>query len=189
MKFLFLYSLLLSSYSFAKSHDFQCGGTEPFWALKLKKNSGTFSSPTFEKGLKFQITESEQFSGMRETFGSFKKIILPGKESGSVVLQKNTCDDSMSDNLYHYSIIINSKTLGTLYGCCNAKELHMVTGVVDDTLNVRSKPNAKSKIVYQLPEDFYGIELKKCEGQWCNIQFSKKIDGWVNKKFIKPFKP
>jgi len=71
-----------------------------------------------------------------------------------------------------------------------ASGVYRVTNIkVNDTLSIRKSPDVRSKKVGELPYNFFGISIEKCEKfnlenqpkKWCKI-----IDdvGWVAEKYI-----
>ena len=55
----------------------------------------------------------------------------------------------------------------------------------DDTLNVRSGPSTRFRIIFALPPDACGVRVNwnSCQGNWCRIVFRGR-GGWVNTRFL-----
>ena len=63
---------------------------------------------------------------------------------------------------------------------------HRVVGVaVDDTLNIRSAPSARSEDIGDLPFDATGIEVTEFneDRSWARISAGEK-DGWISTRFL-----
>ncbi len=69
--------------------------------------------------------------------------------------------------------------------------LFRVTGVAaDDVLNVRSEPNARAGIVFELPPDRDDLEVlwMSDDGKWARVGLGE-VSGWVSARFIEAQDP
>ncbi|MCH9809440.1 MAG: SH3 domain-containing protein [Alphaproteobacteria bacterium] len=71
------------------------------------------------------------------------------------------------------------------YDCAHGPDTYRVRGVADwDTLNMRSRPRARSRIVGRISAYGSGVHcLGPCKGKWCRVSW-RGIVGWVNMKYL-----
>ena len=71
------------------------------------------------------------------------------------------------------------------YDCAHGPDTYRVRNVAEwDTLNIRSKPRASSRVVGRIDAFGSGIHcLGPCEGNWCRIGW-RGIVGWTNMKYL-----
>ena len=56
---------------------------------------------------------------------------------------------------------------------------------LDDTLNVRSGPGVRFRILYAIPPTACGVSVQwgSCRGNWCRVTYGGRT-GWANTRFI-----
>ena len=56
---------------------------------------------------------------------------------------------------------------------------------LDDTLNVRSGPGVRFRILYAIPPTACGVSVQwgSCQGNWCRVTHNGRT-GWANTRFI-----
>jgi SH3-like domain-containing protein len=71
-----------------------------------------------------------------------------------------------------------------------AGEEHCVVNVrTDDTLNMRTRPNARAEIVARKRHDECGILVHEpCRGNWCSVEDGHSL-GWVHRRYIAMVSP
>jgi uncharacterized membrane protein len=90
-----------------------CGGTEPFWGLKITDKSMTFSSPESLKPVVLSVVSRQEAHGFSAGFA----FVVKSKFSRATVIG-GTCSDGMSDRTYSHSIVFENGN-GVLAGCCD----------------------------------------------------------------------
>jgi uncharacterized membrane protein len=94
---------------------FSGGGNEPFWSFEVSPKGITYSSPDGPKTV-FPYVRPLKASGRVED--SLRLYKLRGGDT--LIIQKSTCSDNMSDNIYNYSVIMILKNR-VLAGCATKK--------------------------------------------------------------------
>lgn len=104
----------------------KCSGTEPFWFLNLSKTSASFSGSDLENGDWMEETKLDSLAThpiVEMGAGSWLVTLKP-KVAGSyirTIISKASpmCNDSMSNVLYPYQIIVlKGQVPRPVYGCC-----------------------------------------------------------------------
>jgi uncharacterized membrane protein len=80
---------------------FSGGGTEPFWGIEVSPKGITYTSINGPKTV-FPYVRPLKASGQMED--SLRLYKLRG--GNTLIIQRNTCSDGMSDNTYNYSVIM-----------------------------------------------------------------------------------
>ena len=72
----------------------------------------------------------------------------------------------------------------SIYANNTSEEYYKVTSVAnDDTLNIRASASSKSKTLFKLPHNAYGILKLDETNNWIKISY-KNINGWAYKKYL-----
>lgn len=106
-------TIALSS-SAAMAANYSCGGTEPFWGLKMVGNKFIFADPELERPTVSTIDSKRSAAGVGP---EYVFVVKSGKATATVVT--GTCSDGMSDTEYTHHIVIDRGNERVLYGCCN----------------------------------------------------------------------
>ncbi|MBY0516575.1 MAG: hypothetical protein K2P81_06700 [Bacteriovoracaceae bacterium] len=112
-----LFASLISVFSLSNAFaaTLNCGGTEPFWGLKVTDKMMTFSSPELEKPVSLKVISKTEAAGFTAGFA----FVVKSKFSSLSVIA-GECNDGMSDEVYsHHAIYENGGAV--LAGCCNLK--------------------------------------------------------------------
>ncbi|MCC2112703.1 MAG: SH3 domain-containing protein [Hyphomicrobiales bacterium] len=75
---------------------------------------------------------------------------------------------------------------GTIVDAVPAKAAEAcVTGVARwDTLNARTGPSTRNRVIFRLPSGACGVNVTgPCEGNWCKVRFRGR-SGWVNTRYL-----
>jgi uncharacterized membrane protein len=111
----FLFASLVSVFSMSSSFaaTLNCGGTEPFWGLKVTDKIMTFSSPELEKPIALKVISRKEAAGFTAGFA----FVVKSKFANLSVIT-GECSDGMSDEVHsHHAIFENG---GTVFaGCCD----------------------------------------------------------------------
>ncbi len=96
-----------------------CGGTEPFWGLRIGRREARFEQPGQPAEVLEKRWEGTAVGMLPHDFG----LLLEGKEVAiRAVVQRGQCSDGMSDRLYGFSIrmlVESDDGPPRLYaGCC-----------------------------------------------------------------------
>ena len=123
--FFIISTLLFTFSSFAaekNTYKLTCGGTEPFWSLKIKQQDITFRSPGNLKATGYYGAKTTEAAGMSAGYAfQIEASREAGKKNISLsVIQAgmNGCSDGMSDEVYKFHILAKIDGM-ILSGCCN----------------------------------------------------------------------
>jgi len=107
-----------SSKSNSKTATLHCGGNEPFWGMKITKNSLSYSPMDGQK-----LNLPVMFNKTSENNTSIAAIYAKqGKQQILAMLQKvSACSDGMSDIGYPYAIAVIINKQKFYSGCCHVK--------------------------------------------------------------------
>ncbi len=95
-----------------------CGGTEPFWGLKVNGTNGDFD--TLAEGKSAIEFISSRTAGGVPIIWALKGRTQPSQSPVFALLEEtNQCSDGMSDLTYRYSIRIDIEDGPFYAGCCN----------------------------------------------------------------------
>ena len=92
------------------------------------------------------------------------------------------------------ALVLGSGLLVTTGGVSRAQtvvpgEEHCVVNVrVDDRLNMRSRPSARSSVLAQKRHDECGVVVQSCTGAWCRVEDGHNL-GWVHRRYISMVSP
>ncbi len=118
MKLLLTLLITLSSLSVFANTTLDCGGTEPFWGIKVDKNGFVkYSSPDFDNAKFFSKSTKISAAGTGANFAY--QLIATNMKNESIKLNVTTaeCNDGMSDETYPQTVLVEDN--GTiLFGCC-----------------------------------------------------------------------
>ncbi len=97
-----------------------CGGTEPFWALRLYDDNARYSHPE-DGDTHFAVDSIVTAEGR---LGSPALVSLSAEETKVIdaTISGATCSDGMSDRVYGWTITMHLKSPGQrrfLTGCCH----------------------------------------------------------------------
>ena len=157
--------------------------------MNTKGEQGVFASPV-EPKLMFKVKSMTVFRGFSKEEGAKTEVQFTDQSKGVLYTLAGNCSDDMSEILYSHSVLLDRGSKGIFKGCCGVVEQFQVLGVDQkDRLNVRKGPSSKEKVVFQMPPDAMKIRKVRCQQGWCKIRWQTEKSGWVNKKFIKAYKP
>lgn len=114
MKNLIALLALTLSFSAMAASDLSCGGTEPFWDLKLEGKTVTFNEFMAD-----ETTTKEEVTSRVDAHGyapDFAFVVKTANATATIVTGE--CSDGMSDTVYEKHIMYTTKD-SVLYGCCN----------------------------------------------------------------------
>ena len=96
-----------------------CGGTEPFWALKVERNTAELSRPDGPP-VRYTVAIREPFQGRKDAL-ALRLVSETAPAISALVQHKEWCSDGMSDLEYAFEVrIIGLKTGEVpLHGCCS----------------------------------------------------------------------
>lgn len=105
---------LAFSLSAMASSDYACGGTEPFWNMKLEGDKITFNAMMEDQySTTRDVLARTDAAGMSADFA----FVVKARNMNATIIT-GECNDGMSDIVYSKHIVL---TFGetVLYGCCN----------------------------------------------------------------------
>lgn len=106
----------------SEAKDFDCGGTEPFFNVKIRGKRLEYNDPLVSSKVKKYNT-----SGPRDAAGLSSGNVFTYTDKNKTILLTllnstmagGTCSDGMSEQVYsHHLILVQDDH--TYYGCCNA---------------------------------------------------------------------
>ncbi len=110
--------LCLASFSVFAKTTLDCGGTEPFWGIKVDQNGFVkYSSPDMENPKFFSKSTKISAAGTGANFAY--QLIATNMKNESIKLNITTaeCNDGMSDEIYPQTVLVEDNG-AILYGCC-----------------------------------------------------------------------
>lgn len=100
--------------------DFDCVGSEPFWKLSITGKKITFTQQTIPQ-ITMPAAEPKPAENMSMDHIRIFRTKLNNKEA-TIVIQKQSCTDGMSDDVFSYEgLFISSDKV--FHGCCSKKIL------------------------------------------------------------------
>ena len=115
--------LLGISTSFASNNTYKisCGGTEPFWSLKIDGNFITYKSQEALDDMLYEdakmIEAAGMSSGVAFQINATAKLGTSNLSLSIIQADGVGCNDGMSDLTYKYHVLVNLNGIA-LYGCC-----------------------------------------------------------------------
>lgn len=96
-----------------------CGGTEPFWALRIEDDTAELRRPD-DPTARYTVAIREPFQGRKDAL-AMRLVSENGPGISALVQQKEWCSDGMSDLEYAFEVHIVGLTDGEtpLQGCCS----------------------------------------------------------------------
>ena len=114
----FIFFISINAYA-SDVPKIQCSGTEPFWDISINE-SGVLSLGDPSNGDE-KIYSRTILKSMERTSSTYTLNIEARDEANGLLnlnVQKEICDDGMSEEIYPYSVSVNIK--GRIFkGCCN----------------------------------------------------------------------
>ena len=95
-----------------------CGGSEPFWSLKISQYNLTFSPMG---GKKFSLPVAFNKTSENDTSIAAIYSKARGKEVSATLQKVMSCSDGMSDIKYPFAITVLVNKQRFYSGCCNVK--------------------------------------------------------------------
>jgi uncharacterized membrane protein len=107
--------------AFAAEPTFMCGGTEPFWDLKIHPKGIKFRIGTDPGQIKLAAVQPKAAAGFAIEALRVYNTVTEKKEKVTILIKAaKGCSDGMSDATYsHEAFYINSSTGDVYGGCCN----------------------------------------------------------------------
>lgn len=101
------------------SSNLFCGGTEPFWALKIGSDAAELTRPDAPPA-HYTVAIREPFQGRRDAL-AMRLVSQAGPAISALVNHKEWCSDGMSDLEYAFEVRIIGLGEGDapLHGCCS----------------------------------------------------------------------
>lgn len=96
-----------------------CGGTEPFWALKIENDSAELSRPDAPTA-QYTVAVRESLQGRNDAL-AMRLVSQTGPAISALVQHREWCSDGMSDLEYAFEVRIIGLAGGEvpLHGCCS----------------------------------------------------------------------
>jgi len=96
-----------------------CGGTEPFWALKVERNTAELTRPD-KPPVRYTVAIREPFQGRKDAL-ALRLVSETGPAISALVQHKEWCSDGMSDLEYAFEVRVIGLANGDvpLHGCCS----------------------------------------------------------------------
>lgn len=100
----------------ASAADYECRGTEPFWAVTLQAKRLAYSNPELHRPTVLTVTSVRQAAGRTPNYVS----VIKTRNTTLTLTSDTTCSDGMSELTYTHRAVydIGGKILE---GCCNLK--------------------------------------------------------------------
>ena len=96
-----------------------CGGTEPFWALRIEDNTAELQRPDAPP-TRYSVAVREPFQGRKDAL-AIRLVREDGSDISALVQHKEWCSDGMSDLEYAFEVRVVGFSEGNnpYIGCCS----------------------------------------------------------------------
>jgi uncharacterized membrane protein len=96
-----------------------CGGTEPFWALRVESETAELQRPDASPA-RYSVAVREAFQGRNDAL-AIRLVSDDGSDISALVQHKEWCSDGMSDLEYGFEVRLVGLSDGDvpLMGCCS----------------------------------------------------------------------
>ncbi len=114
-----LFSLFSTLATASEIPALRCLGTVPFWGVKTQVNGTlTYADPITMGVTRYLNAELLNAAGTSGDFAFQIKAVDSTNKSLKLNVIKTVCNDGMSDEVYTYSVLVETE-IGMLFGCCN----------------------------------------------------------------------
>ena len=96
-----------------------CGGTEPFWALRIEATTAELKRPDAAP-TRYSVAVREPFQGRKDAL-AIRLVSEDGADISALVQHKEWCSDGMSDLEYAFEVRVVGLSEGNnpFIGCCS----------------------------------------------------------------------